>query len=246
MGFSVLSLNLRFGLAKDGENDWAYRKALFPELMQRYGADFMAFQEVNDFQATFLDELLTGHGFIGKREPAPAFWQNNLIFYTRDWRCLDHRHFFLSHTPHIPSRFRQSRWPRQCTLGAFARGERRLRVASTHFDFDPRVQAQSARVLLDQLADFYPDTPVLVMGDFNAPPQGACFEAFVQHGFHLAFEHRFPATHHGFTGRTDGDHIDWLLYQGPIRPTSSQVIQKPVQGKWPSDHFPVRAAFEWE
>ena len=79
--FSALSLNLRFGLADDGPNSWRYRKRVYPALLEKQNADFIGFQEANDFQIEYLDRILANYNYIGKRSPAPSFWQNNVIFY---------------------------------------------------------------------------------------------------------------------------------------------------------------------
>ena len=103
--FAIFSLNIRFGLADDGSNGWAFRKLGFPELLKTYESDFMAFQEVNDFQGEFIRDILVDHDFIGKREPAPDYWQNNIVFYKKSWKCVWWNHFFLSETPEEYSRF---------------------------------------------------------------------------------------------------------------------------------------------
>jgi hypothetical protein len=63
---SVFTLNLRFGLADDGPNSWEFRKKGFPILLNKFLSDFMAFQEVNDFQGDFLKSILIGYHNIGK------------------------------------------------------------------------------------------------------------------------------------------------------------------------------------
>ena len=78
---SVLTLNLRFGLADDGPNSWQYRKKVFPHLFEKYRPDFIGFQEANDFQTDFLNEMLTEYDFIGKRSPSPFFWQDIIMSY---------------------------------------------------------------------------------------------------------------------------------------------------------------------
>ncbi len=249
---SLLTLNIRFGLADDGDNAWRWRKDAFAPLFDRYRSDFMAFQEVNDFQADDLGRLLPGYSRVGQRVPAPPFWQNNLIFYRHPWRCIHSDHFFLSPTPKIPSRFRGSRWPRQCTLAVFEKGQRRVVCINTHFDFKETVQADSARVVLARLSEIGPGLPALLAGDFNASPGTPCHRLFTDSsgtgaaaGFRNAFAPPFPATHHGFSGARIGDHIDWILYRGGLRLLSSRVIEETFSGRYPSDHFPLTAVFAW-
>ncbi len=52
--FSVMTMNLRFGLAKDGKNRWERRRDVVKNFLEPMNTDFIGFQEVNHFQAEFL------------------------------------------------------------------------------------------------------------------------------------------------------------------------------------------------
>jgi endonuclease/exonuclease/phosphatase family metal-dependent hydrolase len=251
-GFDVVTLNLRFGLADDGANSWRHRKRAFPVFFARFRPDFICVQEANDFQIDFLADMLSSYGVIGQRRPAPAFWQNNIIFFNRGWKLLRDAHFFLSDTPQIPSRFRESCWPRQCTIGLFRKASRELICVNTHFDFNEAIQVRSARLILKTLMQWPLDAPVVLTGDFNASPKRACYEVLAGSpsgvsaaGFRNAFNPPFPPTQHGFTGDDTGEHIDWILYRGCITPVSPCVIRETFDGFYLSDHFPVYAFFRW-
>ena len=251
-GFAVLTLNLRFGLADDGANSWRYRNRAFPAFFARFRPDFICVQEANDFQIDFLADVLSEYLVIGQRRPAPAFWQNNIIFYHHRWTPLRYVYFFLSDTPHIPSRFRESRWPRQCTVGLFRRASRELICVNTHLDFDEVVQVRSARLILKTLTHWPLEVPVVLTGDFNASPERACYQVLAGSssiagaaGFRNVFNPPFPPTQHGFTGGDNGEHIDWILYRGCITPDFPCVIRETFDGFYLSDHFPVYAPFRW-
>lgn len=244
--FSVATLNLRFGLADDGENGWEHRKAAVDALFSEFRPDFIAFQEVNDFQFNHLAALLSGHAAIGRRKDPPDRWQDNVVFYRKNWRLVRDEHFYLSPTPDTPSRFPDSKWPRQGALGVFAKDGFTLAVANTHFDFDARVQEKSARLLLSRLAGQSNGLPAVLTGDFNTTPGSGCYRLLthpLSGGFQNVFSPPFPGTHHGFTGEPK-DPIDWVLFRGDLVVTDAQVIRKQYHGKYPSDHFPVFAAFE--
>lgn len=252
---SVLTLNLRFGLAQDGADGWELRKDSLAAFLIRHPADFISFQEANDFQIDFLRGLLPGFNCRGLRSQAPKFWQHNIIFFRDEWQCVHEDRFFLSPTPDIPSRFRDSKWPRQCTLGIFQKGPDRLMCINTHFDFAPGVQADSARIILRQISSHPEDIPIILMGDFNAVPGSLCHRIFLgtdrnrPNGgriFRDVFSTPYPATFHGFKGGTGGYHIDWILYTGPIRPIHHAAIQEKFLDRFPSDHYPILAAFEPE
>ncbi len=245
-GLTIFSMNLRFGLADDGPNGWSHRKQFFPILLNRYPADFYAFQEVNDFQARDLQKILSEYRLIGQRSPAPSFWQNNVIFYHRTWQCTDQYHFYLSRTPDVPSKYCDSKWPRQCTMGIFQRAGRRILCVDTHFDFTEKVREKSARLILSRLPALTDIEPAVIMGDFNTSPDSQCYRIFTKKtGFKNIFQPPFPSTHHGFTGKTDGEAIDWILYRGPLIPDHSEVLLDAFDGRYPSDHFPLQVRFQW-
>jgi endonuclease/exonuclease/phosphatase family metal-dependent hydrolase len=250
---TVMTMNLRFGLADDGPDSWPLRKSAFPELLAQHKADFICVQEANAFQIDFLKELLPDHGHVGQREPAPSFWQNNVIFFHRRWECRRRWHLFLSPTPTIPSRYRDSRWPRQCTIGQFQKGSRQLVCVDTHFDFSPEVQALSAAIIMDQLAQIDPSLPTIICGDFNAVPSAPCHTVFTGEAtghaagdsrhFRNIYEDTRPGTHHGFTGRGESRYIDWILFRGQLELKARRVVRDKFNNRFPSDHFPVMALF---
>ncbi len=244
--FSVMTMNLRFGLARDGENRWDSRKAVVGEFLKQLRMDFIGFQEVNHFQADFLEKTLKGYSHIGWYNRNLPWWQSNMIFFHTDWTCLGHRHHFISRFPDIPSKMAGSRWPRQCVVGWFEKQGRTVLAANTHFDFTPAVQARSAGLVMTFLKQFPSELPMVITGDFNSGHDSSVFHTFQAHGFKEVFAEDPPGTFHGFTGKSDGRHIDWILYRGNIRPDSPRVLTFHKGTQYLSDHFPVTADFTWE
>ena len=248
--FSAMTLNLRFGLAEDGPNDWVHRKAGYPHLFRAHSPDFIGMQEVNPFQLLFLDGLLADYDFIGRREDAPPGWQDNPIFYRKGWRCVFRHRFFLSHTPDVPSRLSGSKWPRQCVMGIFERGGKTLAVVNTHMDFAADVQEESAHIILRMLREKGIRPPTILLGDFNAQPHSPGYRVFTAPDscdppFRDVFEDDYSFTFHDFTGEDSGGHIDWMLYRGGIEAVEKKIIRERFEGLYPSDHFPVMASFRW-
>ena len=254
MRLTVISLNLRFGLASDGSHSWSQRKQAVGSFLADVRPDFMAFQEANDFQIDDLHQMLPAYHCIGKRSPAPSFWQNNVIFHQQQWICDLKDHFFLSPTPHVPSRYRKSRWPRQGTIGIFKKDGLKIACANTHFDFDPEVQIGGAKIVINRLSNLASSLPTIVMGDFNATPESACHLQFTDPQkigsdcgpqFKNVFEAPYPATFHGFAGTHDGNCIDWILYRGELTLVSKYVMTEKISANWLSDHYPVVAVFNY-
>ncbi|MBI1355130.1 MAG: hypothetical protein GC160_12345 [Acidobacteria bacterium] len=52
-----------------------------------------------------------------------------------------------------------------------------------------------------------------------------------------------PTTSSGWTGRTEGRRIDWILYRGALKPLSLETIDFHRGASYPSDHYPVYGEF---
>jgi endonuclease/exonuclease/phosphatase family metal-dependent hydrolase len=240
-----MSLNLRFGRADDGADSWERRKDRLRALLREHPVDFLCAQEVNLFQADFLRECLPGHSVCGVRDPAPAFWQNNVITGSPAWERTGCARFFLSDSPWVPSRFAGSKWPRQCTVAVFRREGLEVACVNTHLDFRARVREAAARVLLEELEGLVPEgAPVVLAGDFNAAPGEPCYRMLTERGFEDVFREHGGGTWHGFTGRARGGRIDWILSRGGVSAVEGRIVTGAFGGGYPSDHFPVMAVFE--
>ncbi len=252
--FSVMTLNLRFGLAADGPNAWQYRLNLLPHLFASYPTDFIACQEANDFQVEDLNAILEDYNVIGLRQAAPSFWQNTIIFYKNDWVLQDRDHFYLSPTPNIPSRLRASQWPYQCIVGTFRKPPHQITCINTHFDSEKTAQLFSAELIKNRWLQRSNPLPAVLLGDFNAPIDSELYEFFggqtterkiKDFAFKSAFDIKPIGTHHGFSGEPDDDCIDWILHTQGVKPLNAAVITDHVNGSYYSDHFPVVAEFSF-
>ncbi|MCP4753742.1 MAG: endonuclease/exonuclease/phosphatase family protein [Proteobacteria bacterium] len=241
---SVMTINLRFGLADDGLNSWKYRQKCYPTLFESYHPDFIGVQEANDFQVDYLQEILGEYAYIGRREPATERWQHNVVYHKKSWNCLQAERIYLSETPTVESRFSGSKWPRQCVIGVFENNGRHIVHANTHFDFDSVVQVKSARLVLDTIKRLSSGYPVFVTGDFNSEPGSPSYREFTDENqdegpFLESFAGQSVYTHHGFTGNRAGGHLDWILYRGGLTVLEKKIIDDKFNGLYPSDHFPV-------
>lgn len=242
---TVMTMNLRFGLAQDNDNGWGHRKPMVEEILTKYPADFLGFQEANHFQTKFLIHTLSRYRVLGWHNKAIDHWQSNLIFCHPSWVCRKHRHYFLSDTPDETSRLPGSQWPRQCVIGWFQREQDQILVGVTHFDFESSVQEKSGHLVLSFLSEFPSGLPLVIMGDFNANPGSKAHAFFCSQGFEDVFAREKAPTFHGFTGRDTEDQIDWILFRGGLIPVFHHRIKDSFSGRFPSDHFPVRAGFDW-
>ena len=58
----VMSFNIRYGTARDGDNHWDKRKAFLAETVRAFGPDLLGTQETLAFQRDYLAGQLPGYG----------------------------------------------------------------------------------------------------------------------------------------------------------------------------------------
>src|SRR4051794_30838282 len=97
----VMSFNVRYGTADDGENDWQHRRSLFLRTIDAFGADLLGTQELLAFQADELRDHLSGYGFAGVgRDDGKRKGEFSALFFRADrFELLDSGNFWLSEHP---------------------------------------------------------------------------------------------------------------------------------------------------
>jgi hypothetical protein len=68
---TVMSFNIRYGTAKDGDNHWDKRKELCASRVTHFNPDILGLQEALDFQNDFL--LKTCPGYTAVEAPRQPF-----------------------------------------------------------------------------------------------------------------------------------------------------------------------------
>ena len=246
--FSIMTFNIRFGLADDYANSWDIRKDCIIDTINKQSPDFLCVQEANDFQLSFLKKNLPDYFYTGIYSYPVSGWQDIPIFYKKNCERLFTDHYFLSDTPDRKSQFKESLWPRQAVTVLFKMHNNFLCITNTHFDFKDNVQQKSADLIRNRLKNFNPEIPQILCGDFNSDPTGVCYHNFTCKNnekpcFKDPFKNLQSATFHGFSGIPHTGRIDWILYSGDIRPVSKKIIYDSADGVYPSDHFPVLVQF---
>lgn len=254
---TVMSFNIRYGLADDGENSWDLRKQLVAGTIAGTDPDLLGVQECLGFQAEFLRGNLPGHGFVGAgRDDGGSEGEMCAVFWREDrFEKLDAGHFWLSPWP---DRVGSVGWDAALTRMATwvklrTRGDDPVTflVASTHFDHvGEQARRESAAVVQRRLMSVAGDLPVILMGDFNAPADplaGGPYARLIRTGQWVdTFRQRHSVSAHqgtfnGFRGETAGPRIDWILVRGGLAVEATAIVRDSRNGRFPSDHFPVTA-----
>jgi len=250
---TVMSFNVRYGTARDGENVWAKRRDTVVEAVRHHSPDVMGTQECLNFQAEYLAEKLPEYAWLGVGREENGKGEMTAVFYRKAVLAMeDSGHYWLSETPEAPG---SKSWGTACTRMVtwcrFKHKEtgREFYYANTHFDHvsDP-ARVNSAKLMTERLPD--DGQTVIVTADFNAlAEKSTCWNTFKECGFTdawLAAEERVgpTVTFGGFGPPDEGRdrRIDWILFKGDVRVERMETSLFNQDGRYPSDHYPVVAA----
>ena len=255
----VMSFNIRYGTAGDGENRWENRKELVLKTIRAFDPDILGTQEVLAFQARFLREKLPEYGFAGVgRDDGKAAGEFAAVFFKKSrFEKVGEEHFWLSTTPEVPG---SKSWDSSITR-VTSHVTLRLRDGShgvvhhfnTHFDHrGATARLESARLMRDRIDKLGAGATVVVTGDFNAGAGSEPYKALVGKAAPGAptlldtYRVRHAAggeegTFHGFRGTAGHARIDWILCSGQLGVIAAGIDRTNEDGRYPSDHFPVTA-----
>jgi endonuclease/exonuclease/phosphatase family metal-dependent hydrolase len=250
----ILTFNLRFANPDDGPNLWEHRKELVVETILALNPDLVGTQEGTVPQLDYLASHLQGYLPLTAHRQVDPTCQYPTIFYRRELEVKDSGEFWLSQTPTV---HRSLSWdcafPRMATYGLFRETGRDLwfYFIDTHLDhISSEARFQGARMIREF---FLPKPePLILVGDFNEPPDAAVYEEMTRPGRRLADSWRAvhprdydPPTQHDFFGQPRGHRIDWILISAPFQVTKAEIVEYNFQGRYPSDHFPYVAEVEY-
>ena len=250
----LLTFNLRFANPLDGPNHWEHRKELVVETILTLNPDLVGTQEGTVPQLDYLTAHLPGFlPLVAHRQVDPTC-QYPTIFYRQGFEVRDSGEFWLSETPTVHRSLSwDSAFPRLVTYGLFKEAGRDLwfYFSDTHLDhISSPARVNGARLI----RAFFQDKPepLILVGDFNEPPDGAVFQELAGPGTRLADTWRTlnppgqdPPTQHNFDGVIRGHRIDWILVSEPFRVTKAEVVEYNNAGRYPSDHFPYIVEVEY-
>jgi endonuclease/exonuclease/phosphatase family metal-dependent hydrolase len=249
----VMSFNIRYGKANDGNNSWPNRRELVVRTIRAFNPDLLGTQETLPFQADYISEHCPEYSKIGwSREKNPDGEQCTIFYRTDRFEVVDYGQFWLSEAPDEKySKSWDSSLPRVATwtiLRDLNDGSREFVFANTHFDHRGAKARLEAAHLIHEHATELGGAPIVLTGDFNCAEGSEPWQALTASKLLRDSRRvRHPevsqpeGTFNGFKGRADGGRIDWILATDHFGVRESDIDRTNEDGRYPSDHFPVTA-----
>jgi endonuclease/exonuclease/phosphatase family metal-dependent hydrolase len=252
----VMTFNIRYGTAPDGENHWTLRRSFLFDVVREQDADVIGLQEALDSQIREIVEAVPSYAVVGVgRDDGMTKGEYSAILVRKDrFHVAEAGTFWFSDTPSVPgSTSWGNRITRICTWARLVdRDGTPIWVFNVHLDHQSQPSRERSAELLRRRieARSFPAEPVVVTGDFNAGEENAAVAAMIAG---KAFVDTFRVVHpeetqvvtfNGFKlveEGAGGAKIDYVFVQPGTDVLSAEIVRTSRDGRYPSDHFPVTA-----
>lgn len=249
----VMTFNVRYGTAPDGDNRWELRRDLLLQVIRDFDPDLLGVQEAVRDQIDVLSKALPEHGCAGVGREPDGGGEYSAIFYRRtrfDLAATDT--FWLSDEPRTPgSHTWGNELPRVCTWVRLLDREagRRFTMFNTHWDHVSQpARLASGALMAERVAEACAaGEPVIVTGDYNSGPRNPAIRALTRDGELLidtytteASDKATAGTFHGFSG-VGPRRIDAIFVTAGCTSEPAEIVRTHDGARYPSDHFPVTA-----
>jgi endonuclease/exonuclease/phosphatase family metal-dependent hydrolase len=262
---TVMSFNIRYGTAPDGENHWTGRREMLFDLVREQKADVIGLQEALDSQIREISAAVPGYAVVGVgRDDALAKGEYSAILFRTDrLHVAESGTFWFSDTPEVAgSKSWGNNITRICTWARFVdRDGRGFWHFNLHLDHQSQPSRERSTELLRRRieARAFPDQPVVVTGDFNVGERNPALRSLVASAraegaaaqsapllvdtFRVVHpDERVVGTFSGFKfGQVNGEKIDYVLVAPGTEVLSADILRTSRNDRYPSDHFPVVA-----
>lgn len=263
----VLGCNIRVALPEDDQagQGWAARKKSCLTVIKNQKPDLIGFQEVLKVQADDLKQAMPDYGCFGFEGPEmdinPDTYNGiakNLVMYSKKrYELISAGCYWLSETPEMAgslswntARARHVNWLRL----ADKRTGIHFRIMAVHLDHkDQGARNKQGELVVKESNQYSQDFPQLLIGDFNVTALNPVYKIITDGGwsdshttvhgpgepgptYHnfLGKEYKIPA------GKSVGK-IDFIFTRGRFKAVKAEIVKDMADGRYPSDHFFVRA-----
>jgi endonuclease/exonuclease/phosphatase family metal-dependent hydrolase len=258
----IMSYNIRYGTAKDGENHWDKRKEFLVDTIKAFDPDLLGTQEVLAFQRDYLSEKFPGYAVWGqgrddgkeKGEMTPVYWKKDRF------EKIDGGHFWLSASPDkvgvagwdaaLP---RVASWVKLRDLKD--KEGKTILFLNTHFDhIGRRARSEAGKLIRDRIDTLGKDCSVILSGDFNSSEKSDAYKAIfdkketAESPIVDTYRSKHPTigkeegTANNFKASLkDGTRIDWIGVSRDFTISNATIDRTAKEGRTPSDHFAITA-----
>lgn len=246
--------NLRNENTYDTGNLWKDREPFVVDLIQYHDFDIFGVQEALPHQVEMLHQDLKYCGFYGLgRDDGKNEGEHSTIFYKLSkFDLLDKGDFWLSATPHIPSKS----WDAPCCNRICSwvklkdkKSEKTIFVFNAHYDYEKDyARNKSSELVLQVIDSIAKDQPVVFMGDLNGGNSDSWYKIIANStqlkDTYVLAKHPYVSrgSFNDFGKANDGELIDHIFCSEAFEVKKWGLLTDTYGNeKYPSDHCPVES-----
>jgi endonuclease/exonuclease/phosphatase family metal-dependent hydrolase len=250
----IMTFNLKCDSPLYFNNRWDNRKHMVYNVMKNYDCDIIGTQEVKDNMLKDLENNMDSHIIIGRQRCKKISSERNNILVSKKHIIHEEKTFWLSeNTEKTGSKKWYSAFPRICTTAIVEINNTKIRICNTHLDHVfPKAREFQLIKLMEVIEKEEKEEilPMILMGDFNATPDSKLIMDFIQGKFsnkkmtavqEVNKELYSQVTRDNFKRTGKGLHIDYIFVSEEIEVINAEIINYNINGKYPSDHYPLIA-----
>ncbi len=254
----IASFNIHYITPNREDDGWTERKQAVIRVLKDINADVIAFQEMETFvgghfsprnlQLEWIQSNISSYKVAAYDKPE-IYPNTQPILYRGDkYSMQEQGFFFFSPTPDtIYSRQWDGRYPYFCSWARLRHNatQQDFYIFNIHNDYNSNDnRLKTSALIAERIKQIVPqDTPVIVLGDFNALSWFEELRIIEKAGLNVV-----PPT--GSTNRLLGMHIlpaiDHILISSQFKPLAPiKVWRDRYDGIYPGDHNPISVRLAW-
>lgn len=236
--------------AGNGENHWCRRQRLVRDIIKKYNPDTFGLQEAHyGWMKYICNAFRDTYSFVGVgKDDGGIKGEFSPVFYKKDkFKLLGKGDFWLSQAPQLPGLGWDAVENRTCSYAVLKdrlTGEKIVHF-NTHLDHvGTTAMLEGAKLIIKKTEEFN-DIPIVVTGDFNVTPDSAVYGLFLASGFcdaRSVAECTDDVNSFHWYGKSS-KMIDFIFIKNIAGVKSLRTVTDKIDGKLPSDHYPVVVEF---
>lgn len=263
----IMSFNIRYGTANDGENRWELRAEKVFQVITDFNPDILGIQEALHFQIEALQKAFPKYRTVGvgRDDGQTEGEYAAVLFDTSKFNALDEGTFWFSDTPEIPgSKHWGNEITRICSWVKLKDTHTKKVFYLYNLHLDHRSQPsreKSVELLINTIRKQSDETPFVITGDFNAGETNSAILllkgenrsdliessplTLIDTYREIHPQAREVGTFNGFKGTRTGDKIDYIFVSPNVKTKTAEIDSTHFDRRYPSDHFPVTASIRF-
>ena len=246
-GITIISSNVRtFSPGDLMKKSWFYRADILVNSLAEQNPDIIGFQEVTKMHYRYLCATLKGFDNVIAYRDKSMMPEACPIFYRQSkFNLIDKGSFWLSETPETMSKDWGAMCYRICSYVILENKSdgKQFVIFNTHLDHvSDEARIKGIGVVLKKIEQFG-SLPCLIMGDFNAKEDSETYRNATENFLDAKYQTKNTmkgATYQGFGTQLNSENIDYfMISKTGLKVNEYKILNKPVNGVYTSDHFPI-------